>query len=224
MTFSDRCELLAGFATPQQVAAGAAPWLTEAFVLTDGARTRLRRWSAAGGPKADPGTVCFAAGPLEPELEALLVVRVLDRLPPPVQWHVTGNVVLVAVGHRTAGWIGTLPALPRPDERPHVIAIAAVPDEDEFAATLAHEVGHSWLRPVLPVHQAPPAPHEARAYDEHLAQLAAAWRVTDPRPETRALSEFRTARLAHEWGFRGHAADVDRFAADLRRARRKDIA
>lgn len=219
MTFGERCDLLRPVVSPREIAAGAARWLTPGLIPTDAARARLARWVALGGPVADSSEL-NVIGALEDDAPEC-VVGALGRMPLPVQHHVIANCTIAIVGRSAAGWVSTLPVPRNPLEAPLVIAIDAGASDPEIQAVFAHEAAHAWLsQPVRPVGAETPLPWQARQAVQQLDRLAEAWGVDDPRPVSHARDELRVATLAHAWGFRGRATDVETFAAALRRAGR----
>jgi hypothetical protein len=202
VTFTERCERLAGVISARQIAAGSCLWLTDSFVALGGG-PRLAAWRLAGGP-AGPWTACYVG---DPAVERV-VNRVLQRLPPPVAWHVAHGVL--AIGQRgTGGFCTVVPKLPPCDEARQIVALT-LPEgsESDHESIIAHEFAHAWtfdrvdpdrvvtsaervafcseLRPML--QQFPELIHEIITKDLRLEQLA----VT----------------LATEWGFSGPGTNI----------------
>jgi hypothetical protein len=149
-----------------------------------------------------------------------VVDQALQRLPDPVACHVVRNVMVCLVGGETAGWCAQPPAPPNPQERPLLVVLGPQADDAELAAVAGHEFVHAWLdHPVVQAGEA----FTSSALDEParaalIERLVRDWNM-DPRPLLRAQREWRVTVLARAWGFVGHAADVERTSAELRRAR-----
>lgn len=210
MTIDERIDLLAPMRPRDAVRVA---WLTDALVSTDAAQARLRRWAEAGCP-SPPAHAAVGLVGAEPGMFAT-ITRTLERLPPPVRWHVARTVVVVAIGDRARGSMEQWPTVFRanPDEALQLVILSAGPD---LESVTAHEIAHTWLstvrtKPVdtLGLYQDPP----------DFDALAVKW-GSGVRLQV-ALSEWRTARLAKTWGFAGLGARPEQYETRIREARQE---
>jgi hypothetical protein len=209
VTLTDRYNALGGVMSEHAiVAAGGPPWLTDALVCTAAARERLLRYARAGFPPADRRRLQMVN--VEHGTNAVLL-EVFGRVPGCVAEHATRNVIVAPVGKRASGWISTLPTLPRRNERPFLISIAADRPNEEVASTFAHELAHAWLSYDI---EASEPLDEPAANEDNPASMSTQEFIVEY-----ARDEWQVATLARSWGFTGSGADVDSRAATLRQYR-----
>lgn len=186
-------------------ALGPKPWLTRRFVETDGSRNRLKRWAAAGCP----------SGPFDLNVVAIgsafydLAGRVARRLPPPVAWYASSNLLIVGLNAKHGGFFAHMPQMATvvdpAAEGLQVVGVSDMASASEHDALLAHEIAHGWSSVVC--EQSTVIVSSLRAQvASHLATLDEA----DPLIAAAARREELAHILAAEWGFVGINANVAR--------------
>ncbi len=151
--FGDRVDRYVDFAQSCDLRALAAP------ALHLGGEERLRSWVVRGMPAATPDDVEIIGD--DDVVDATLAV--LGAMPMPHLEHVARRVVVFGVTDVNGCCIYG-PRIPAPDDdQLHVVVV--IEREGDLAGTIAHELGHSWVRPMTTTPPEPAAKWRRRMRD-----------------------------------------------------------
>lgn len=193
MTLQEKAERL-GLTCRDVVALGQEdPRLVANPTLDGGGAGRLRRWLDAGRPAADLDRLCYLG---DPEI-GRAVRAVVAGLPEPVAHHAVTGCAIVGVGVDTAGWAAAVaPDLPTPEAQ--FIALAST-----RPGIIAHEIAHSWHRPLrrAPQKSAAALERDAEALHAELAAAAIENGRVDALVQIQLEGEFAADAAATAWGY-----------------------
>lgn len=140
LTIASRAEIFGTSEHEQRELERREPWVAHWTARFDAGAAHMRCWIEAGRPMPDRSVLC-AFG----DRSVVAAAReVLVRLPDVVAHFLVGNVIVIATGVDTMGWLDELP-MP-PCERPLVVALSVVDP-----GVIAHECAHAWHRERSPL-------------------------------------------------------------------------
>lgn len=192
-------------------------WLTREMLATPAARERAKTWAhVEDTPEARRTIARSIARVSDPHLDVLLD-QALERIPAPVLSHLQANTMILTLGATVRGWCATPRIRATATESLQVLVVNHNGDDDDFVATAAHEVGHSWTVPRLPLDAPPVTDEQVREADEQQqGRLAFGYSLGLNLLRVLVTPEIRLEEvagdLARAWGFTGPAADGDRCA------------
>ena len=214
--------------SPLERPAALPSWLGPELCASAPARARLRRWAVDAGSPVATGAmirsrVAFVG---DPDIRAIVVQALEERIPPPVVHHVLSVCWIFGVGWSTAGWNCVAPPLPsQPPEPLQLINVAGHSgDGEDIAGTFAHEVAHSWvLAPSDALEELEPVQEREQRW-RSLQQMAVAVGRLDVLFQLAMRNERRAAACARAWGFTGRGANGEACALAARHRIRTDAA
>jgi hypothetical protein len=194
------------------VVADVAPWFTPELVATDAARERLRRWAVTlKRPTISRRALCrdlvvVGLDPVRP-----MIISAIRRMPPPVAHYLVHHSWILGAHRHVSGWTWQAPPAPR-GALQLIVLNAGVLDSAELRAVVAHEIGHAWLTPTVPLDRVQSI-HERETAQRRSERLARAWGLGSTLEREVARNEGQAAELARSWGFEGRAADAEACAS-----------